>query len=49
MTNEREKNAYDQLLQGVQSFVKKCVNSCGSGYISVAFIDTFFYKRLYTL
>ena len=26
MTNEREKNAYDQLLQGVQSFVKKCVN-----------------------
>ena len=25
MTNEREKNAYDQLLQGVQSFVKKCV------------------------
>lgn len=26
MTNEREKNAYDQLLQGIQSFVKKCVN-----------------------
>lgn len=26
MTNAREKNAYDQLLQGVQSFVKKCVN-----------------------
>ena len=26
MINEREKNAYDQLLQGVQSFVKKCVN-----------------------
>lgn len=26
MANERDKNAYDQLLQGIQSFVKKCVD-----------------------
>lgn len=38
--NEREKNAYDQLLQGVQSFVKKCVNESNRDITTTARITS---------
>lgn len=47
--NEKEKNAYDQLLQGIQSFVRKCVNESNRDITTTARIVNIQEDGFYTI